>query len=151
MKQSAGRSFDPVDIEVGPDGAVYISSWGRDYGAVMKDGEMANQGRIYRLWPRAFDPAPRKLKTIAELSAAGLIEELKGVLAARRVDAQEELVRRGTSVRRELLAAMKREPGNKRLETWSNGSRRCRTKPLSHITTSPRRHWCRYTNSGRTT
>ena len=118
MKQSAGRSFDPVDIEVGPDGAVYISSWGRDYGAVMKDGEMANQGRVYRLWPRVFDPTPRKLKPIPELSAAGLIEELKGVLAARRVDAQEELVRRGTSVRRELLAAMKREPGNKRLETW---------------------------------
>ena len=118
MKQSAGRSFDPVDIEVGPDGAVYVSSWGRDYGAVMKDGEMTNQGRVYRLWPKSFNPTPKMFKPIAGLSTEALIEELKGVLAVRRVDAQEELVRRGSSVRKELLAALQREPGNKRLETW---------------------------------
>lgn len=118
MKQSSGRSFDPVDIEVGPDGAVYISSWGRSYGAEMKNGEMANQGRIYRFWPRGFEPRRKALKPIAELTTAQLIAELKGDLAVRRVDAQEELVRRGPAVRDALVAAIKREPNNLRIETW---------------------------------
>ena len=33
MPLSKGRSFDPVDIEMGPDGAIWITSWGRQYGA----------------------------------------------------------------------------------------------------------------------
>lgn len=51
MAKSSGESFDPVDIEIGPDGAVYVSSWGREYGSVFKDGEMVNEGRIYRIAP----------------------------------------------------------------------------------------------------
>jgi putative membrane-bound dehydrogenase-like protein len=118
MKQSSGRSFDPVDIEVGPDGAIYISSWGRNYGAVMKNGEMANQGRIYRIWPRSFKPAHRVFKPIPGMSVAQLIEELKGDLAVRRVEAQEELVRQGASVRGELISALNKDSNNRRLETW---------------------------------
>ena len=49
MSRSDGRSFDPVDIEIGPDGAIYISSWGREYGAVFKNNKLANEGRIYKL------------------------------------------------------------------------------------------------------
>ncbi len=49
MSRSDGRSFDPVDIEIGPDGSIYISSWGREYGAVFKDNKFSNEGRIYKL------------------------------------------------------------------------------------------------------
>ena len=45
MGKSEGRRFSPVDIEVGPDGAIYISSWGRQYGVKMEDGKVANEGR----------------------------------------------------------------------------------------------------------
>ena len=38
--------FRPVDIVAGPDGALYVSGWGEEYGAVWKDGEQANEGRI---------------------------------------------------------------------------------------------------------
>ncbi len=58
MKSSSGRSFDPVDIEVGPDGAVYISSWGREYGARFKGGELVNEGRIYRVMPSMASVKP---------------------------------------------------------------------------------------------
>ena len=29
---SEGQLFDPTDIEVGPDGCLYILSWGHEYG-----------------------------------------------------------------------------------------------------------------------
>ena len=45
--------FKPVDIVAGPDGALYISGWG-EYGAVWKDGQQINEGRIFRVsWPDA--------------------------------------------------------------------------------------------------
>ncbi|MEM7232580.1 MAG: PVC-type heme-binding CxxCH protein [Planctomycetota bacterium] len=56
MGQSHGRSFSPVDIEIGPDGAIWIASWGRVYGAKYKGGKFANEGRIYRIWPKATPP-----------------------------------------------------------------------------------------------
>jgi putative membrane-bound dehydrogenase-like protein len=41
--------FKPTDIEVGPDGALYILGWGREYGATFKEGKQSNEGRIYRV------------------------------------------------------------------------------------------------------
>ncbi len=50
----ASPLFKPVDIVVGPDGALYVSGWGEEYGAVWKDGQQANEGRIFRIsWPDA--------------------------------------------------------------------------------------------------
>ena len=56
MPLSKGRSFDPVDIEIGPDNAIWISSWGRQYGAHYENGKLANEGRIYRIWPKKINP-----------------------------------------------------------------------------------------------
>jgi putative membrane-bound dehydrogenase-like protein len=49
---TGGKSlFKPTDIEVGPDGSLYILGWGRAYGAEFdKDGEQSNEGRIFRVW-----------------------------------------------------------------------------------------------------
>ena len=62
MTLSSGRAFDPVDIEMGPDGAIWITSWGRQYGLHLEDGKFANEGRIYRFWPKGYSPAVPKRK-----------------------------------------------------------------------------------------
>jgi glucose/arabinose dehydrogenase len=48
---AVGRTalFQPVDIEIGPDDALYVSGWGTSYGAVFKDGQQVNEGRIFRI------------------------------------------------------------------------------------------------------
>ena len=61
MPSSAGRSFDPVDIEIGPDGGIYISSWGRQYGVEWQNGQMVNEGRIYLMWPKGYREGPKEL------------------------------------------------------------------------------------------
>lgn len=122
MQRSGGRRFDPVDIEIGPDGAVYISSWGREYGAVVENGRMVNEGRIYRIRPNSFTPRAdvdsKRNSPIGEWNIEQLIEDLKSDLPVWRVNAQEELVRRGDTVRDSLLKALRVEPGNPRLQTW---------------------------------
>ena len=99
MGGSTGRSFDPVDIEVGPDGAIYISSWGREYGLSEKDGKQINEGRIYRIWPKAVPPRmkkePKRSKSIREWSTQELLDDLGKSLPVWRTNAQDELVRRG--------------------------------------------------------
>ena len=99
MGKSSGRSFDPVDIEVGPDGAIYIASWGREYGLTEKDGKQVNEGRIYRIWPK--DAPPRVViedkwgEPLAQWSAKELWAEIGSDLPARRINVQAELVQRG--------------------------------------------------------
>ena len=48
--------FKPTDIEVGPDGSLYILGWGRAYSAEFdKDGDQTNEGRIFRVWWEGSD------------------------------------------------------------------------------------------------
>ena len=87
---SMGRSFDPVDIEMGPDGAIWITSWGRQYGAHYEEGKLSNEGRIYRLWPRDYSPSypSRDIQTVE-----GLIVDLGSHLPVWRTNAQEEFTK----------------------------------------------------------
>ncbi|MEW6156534.1 MAG: DUF6807 family protein, partial [Verrucomicrobiota bacterium] len=121
MQSSGGRKFDPVDIEIGPDEAIYVSSWGREYGAAVRDGEMVNEGRIYRFWPKTAPPKSwrnaRRDRPLSDWTTAALLSELDAPLPAWRVNAQEELIRREaqTELKNVLL-----QPGrSKALETWS--------------------------------
>ena len=41
--------FRPTDMEFGPDGALWVLGWSSGYGAEWKDGELTNEGRIYRV------------------------------------------------------------------------------------------------------
>ncbi|MDA7618254.1 PmoA family protein [Verrucomicrobia bacterium] len=121
MKTSEGRSFDPVDIEIGPDGAIYVSSWGRQYGAVHDSGKMVNEGRIYKLWPSAFKPSVstvNKLVSNEDRSIDALIADLDSRLPARRMDAQDELVRRGRGVVDALKQALDGTDKRRASETW---------------------------------
>ena len=89
--------FGATDVEVGPDGNVYISDWGKSY-------NMPNAGRIYRV----FNPAATNNAKIAEVkkllsegTEARSIDELAKLLGHDdmrvRMDAQFALVKRGAS------------------------------------------------------
>lgn len=124
LPEGGGRAFNPVDIELGPDEALWITSWGREYGAKMVDGEMRNEGRIYRLWPKGVRPkygktAARRSKPAAGWSFRELIEDLGSHVPSWRINAQEELLRRGKKVREKLAGLLKRENLPRALETWS--------------------------------
>jgi putative membrane-bound dehydrogenase-like protein len=115
--------FQPVDIVAGPDGALYISGWGEEYGVVWKDGQQANEGRIFRIsWPEA--PAtnwerPKRGKPLAQWTFEELVEDLGSLLPVWSVDAQDEIVRRGASVRNELTALLLRGGLTQARETWA--------------------------------
>ncbi|MBT5925809.1 MAG: c-type cytochrome, partial [Verrucomicrobia bacterium] len=122
MESSAGRRFDPVDIEIGPDGAIYVSSWGRQYGSVLRGGSMVNEGRIYKLWPKSFDfvsqESPNDPFSTINPTMELLILHLGSHLPARRVDAQNALVRSGKIAIPALQRALLRAKEDSALETW---------------------------------
>ena len=95
MALSSGRAFDPVDIEMGPDGAIWITSWGRQYGAHYRSGKLANEGRIYRFWPKGYLPEARPGEV---KSMDGLVANLGSHLPAWRTNAQDALIQEGLSV-----------------------------------------------------
>ena len=112
--------FKPTDIEVGPDGSLYILGWGRAYGAEFdKDGEQSNQGRIFRVsWKDApaFQEEPKFGRPLKDWSLDELIEEFDGPIPARKVGAQEEILRRGD--RKLLLGNFRRSPVDSSRQTW---------------------------------
>ena len=112
MGSSDGRSFDPVDIEVGPDGAIYISSWGREYGAVVTDGEQQNEGRIYKLWPKV---APPRMPNVYR----DPWKDLSSHLPAWRTNAQEALIKQGLPAAERLKSLATDPASSKALQTWS--------------------------------
>ncbi len=96
-----GKSlFRATDLEIGPDGAIYVLSWGTTYGAVFEDGEMTNAGRVWRIaWngEGAAASKPTSYPEIQSLSDQGLLDALDHRLRTRRVDAADELVKREAS------------------------------------------------------
>ena len=115
--------FQPVDIVAGPDGALYISGWGEEYGVVWKDGQQVNEGRIFRIsWPGA--PAanwdtPKRGKPLAQWTFEELVEDLGSLLPVWSVDAQDELVRRGAAIKDQLTSLLRRGGLPQARETWA--------------------------------
>lgn len=98
LPSSSGRVFEPTDIEVGPDGALYVLSWGHGYGATLQDGQQMDAGRVYRIrhrrrplttWSTAHRTKPYSVWPV-EL----LFDDLRSSIPAWRTAAQHELVRR---------------------------------------------------------
>ena len=112
MSPSEGRSFDPVDIEIGPDGAIYISSWGRQYGLEEKEGVQVNEGRIYRLWPKAAPPQ----KWVAVRDPW---QDLGSHVPAWRTAARTAIVSQGTAALPKLAALIADEGSSTQLKTWA--------------------------------
>ena len=112
--------FRPVDMAFGPDGALYVIGWSSGYGVERdKDGNMTNEGRVFRVLPKGATklPAPAT-ENIPELKNAALIAEFASMLPVRRIDAQDELVRRGAAAASDLMAALKAPGLPPAGETW---------------------------------
>lgn len=123
---SGGRAlFHPVEIEHGPDGALYLTGWGAKLGADIKDGQQLNEGRVFRVTSPGFVPArwksAKRTKPLAQWTFAELADDLGTAITVWRSDAQDELVRRGAAVRVDLIALLAR--GGNALptaqETWA--------------------------------
>ncbi len=119
----ASPLFQPVDIAVGPEGAIYISGWGEEYGVVWKDGQQANEGRIFRIsWPdapKAGWDTPKRGKPLAQWTFGELVEDLGSPLPVWSVDAQDEIVRRGPAVKNDLTALLRGGGLTQARETWA--------------------------------
>jgi len=128
--------YRPVDIETGPDGALWVLGWGREYGVEWaKDGTQANEGRVFRI---AWKGAPqlkwqdaKRLRPLAEWSFDELAADLGSHLPVWRGNAQTELVRRGGAVKAELLTLLGRADSSEAAQTWAlwharpSGCERC--------------------------
>ena len=114
--------FRPTDLEVGPDGALWILGWSAGYGAEHRDGQMTSEGRVFRVTATGRKPAPllvsKRSSPVSDWTPTELIEDLDGLLPVWRINAQDELVRRGESVRPALLAALKTQSPSEARETW---------------------------------
>lgn len=114
--------FRPTDLEVGPDGALWILGWGAGYGAEHRDGQMTSEGRVFRVTATGQRSAPplasRPTRPVSDRSPAELVADLDRLLPVWRIDAQDELVRRGDEVRPTLLAALKERRIPEARETW---------------------------------
>lgn len=122
---TAGQSlFAPTDLEVGPDGALWILGWGGGYGGnVNKNGDFTSQGRVFRIaWkdaPAANGNTAKRAQPLAKWSVPDLLADFNGPLPVWRIDAQDELVRRGAAVKNDLVAALRTGKLTEAQETWT--------------------------------
>lgn len=119
---SADRWFRPVDIKVGPDGAIYVCDW---YDQQVNhyrnhEGKMdTNNGRIYRL--RGKGISPQRVEDLSRLTSTQLLERLNHPNRWVRQTALRLLGdRREASLAPTLSEALRRNSGQIALETlWA--------------------------------
>lgn len=116
--------FRPTDLEFGPDGALWVLGWSSGYGAEWKDGQLTNEGRIYRVTWRNAPPVGQSSKTARadELSIDELLQDFDSPLPVRRINAQDALVQRGAhneEVRSRLLQRLTQSELTENQETWT--------------------------------
>ncbi|MGB4707604.1 MAG: PVC-type heme-binding CxxCH protein [Fuerstiella sp.] len=113
--------FRPTDMDFGPDGALWVLGWSSGYGAEWKDGQLTNEGRIFRVaWKDA--PPVEPLNTagrLDEFSIDDLVDEFDSPLPVRRINAQDELVRRGHAVQQRLVERLGDGKLTENQETWT--------------------------------
>jgi putative membrane-bound dehydrogenase-like protein len=110
--------FRPTDITLGPDGAVWCLSWSRGYGAELKDGKMTSEGRIYRIAVKGAEVPALSAKPMADRSVGELVDAFNSPLPVHRIDAQDELVRRGKDIQDKLGLHLERGKLTQAQQTW---------------------------------
>lgn len=123
LPASEGQVFDPTDIEVGPDGALYILSWGQGYGGTLKNGKQVDAGRVYRI-RYANNPLTKweknhRSQSIEQWTLNQLFNDLGANIPAWRVVAQNELLRRGQAAEKFLLQKLTQTKLDKATTTWA--------------------------------
>lgn len=113
--------FRPTDMEFGPDGALWVLGWSSGYGAEWKEGQLTNEGRIFRVaWKDAPPAATLKTaKRVEDFSVDELLDEFDSPLPVRRINAQDELVRRSDAVLQRLLSRLGDRKLTENQETWT--------------------------------
>ena len=123
LPSSSGKLFEPTDIEVGPDGALYVLSWGHAYGATIKDGKQVDAGRVYRIryksnpllkWSKSHRSQPHAKWTLEQL-----FTDLDSPVPAWRTNAQDEFLKRGNKAKAFLLKQLNQPTLTKSQETWA--------------------------------
>jgi putative heme-binding domain-containing protein len=117
-------AFRPVDVKMGPDGAIYIADW---YNPIIQHGEIdfrdprrdVSHGRIWRVTAKGRPLVPRP--QLISATTPQLLEALRAPEAWTRIHARLVLKERGASVLPELNAwTAKREQEPLRLEAlWT--------------------------------
>ena len=123
--------YRPTDLEIGPDGALWVLGWSSGYGAEWKDGELTNEGRIFRIqWKGDANPTalassstgssalPAPKLPWKDRSTAELIANFAGPLPVWQIDSQDELLRRGDAIKEPLLAALRHSDLTASQATW---------------------------------
>jgi len=121
--QRGAMLYRPTDMEFGPDGTIYTCGWGGDYH--YEPGSVGSW--ILRIVYTGQPIAPRtewfpKKRSLpyAEWSVDQLLDDLNhDVLPVWRVNAQDELVRRGDQVRGPLIELIKSGGLSRGQETWA--------------------------------
>ena len=118
-----GSLYRPTDMVVGPDGSLYVAGWGSELGVKWENGEQVNEGRVFRIsWkdapPVNWDTAKRR-KPVTHWTFEELVEDLGSPLPVWNVDAQDELVRRGSLVKAGLMERLERGGLSEAAETWT--------------------------------
>ena len=114
--------YRPTDLEIGPDGSIYVCGWGGNY-HYERNQEGSWLFRITHSDANALKPGQHEAKRSQSINTWGLdqlIEDLgPGVLPVWRVAAQDELLRRGESVRDALIQKIETDQMNMCQQTWS--------------------------------
>lgn len=129
---TAGKAlYKPTDIEIGPDGAIWVLGWDGGYGATFdNDGKQDSGGRVFRIWHEDAPPVPqatwlakKRRQPLDQWSFDELAADVASHIPAWRVAAQDELVRRGDAVKEPLMKLLSREADNQGAsparETWA--------------------------------
>ncbi|MBL8808809.1 MAG: HEAT repeat domain-containing protein [Planctomycetaceae bacterium] len=103
-------AFRPIDVKIGPDGAIYIADW---YNPIIQHGEVdfRDERRDHthgRIWRVTWKGAPkREFKKVSDRSNAELFEALRSNDGVERQSAKQILRQRGPGIANELTAWLK--------------------------------------------
>jgi putative membrane-bound dehydrogenase-like protein len=142
LADSQDRTFRPVDVELGPDGAVYIADWtdARMTHVQPADTWDKTNGRIFRIVPQGFVP-PRPLD-LRSLTTEQLIAVLGDPNRERREQARRLLAARPEAIAAPLRAMVAKDDAtsleafwvlNLRGELDESGLRAALTHASAHI------------------
>lgn len=118
QRREGGMNYRPTDLAFGPDGAIYTLGWGGNY-----HYEKGAEGSwIFRVTHKSQQTSKQQLpsKPLKQQSVAELLHQLgPDVIPARRVNAQDELVRRCSRVQKEIISQVVGGELSTGQQTWA--------------------------------
>lgn len=114
--------YRPTDLEYGPDGSLYICGWGGEY-HYERNQEGSWIFRVTYGGDAKAKPTPlaqKRAEPLGKWTLEQLVEDLSAsALPIWRVEAQEELIKRGASVRNDLITLIEAGRLSMSQQTWA--------------------------------